>query len=379
MSDREIRSYSKSIEESDPTRIRSFDTCFRPQGGRLLDVDHDTQWFRLRYWDYAQKFRAIPAYAPYLTNFHFDLINNKGLNAIASRCDGVYLIGFYHGAVRNLQAFFTMALSSPEILPQIGEPKRETRWLRSLSECSWVDPLEQVIAHAQTFAAPPPDFPLDPARKVYAHRLAILALDFLFFHELGHLINGHLEYLDQAGVGCALAEVRMSRSAGVSDLDYHALEINADSSSALIMTQEWFRLEERLPPGSTFPTVTEAIESLVLALTAVFLMFDPGGSTLAHYRTTSHPHPAVRLMNVYFSTCQAAQQVSGKALKNLEKAWKAGLQRAEALFSHLGMGAALWHAVATEDRLIHPEYLSAAKRFQEINRVLRPDLRRFEE
>ncbi|MGQ0763726.1 MAG: hypothetical protein ACT4OT_17160 [Acidobacteriota bacterium] len=197
---RQIRSYDKSTEEADPLKLSAFERYFQKDGGRLSDVSPDALWFKLRYRDYIKKFATIRAFRNYLTNVHFDFVDNPTLNAVAAQYDNCYLIGCYLGAMKNIQGLFTLMLSSPDVLKRIGNPAKEKRWLRSLESCSFVTPLETIISNAEIYELPPPDFPIDPKRKLYAHRLAILAMDFLFFHEMGHLVNGHLEYLQQAAV-----------------------------------------------------------------------------------------------------------------------------------------------------------------------------------
>src|SRR5690242_12055909 len=196
---RDIRAYERSIEEANPEFVGAFEIELRSEGGRLSPRDELFQWFCLRYWDYIQTFRRLPIYAPYLKRFHFDFVANEHLNAVATSCKDIYFIGLNAGAIQNLEIFFSLLFSDPRILADIGNASKETPWIENLTRCDWRLPVASILQEVSLRARPPQSFPIDPERRLYAHRLAILAADFVFFHELGHLVNGHLEFLGSSG------------------------------------------------------------------------------------------------------------------------------------------------------------------------------------
>lgn len=372
---REIPSFPRSLEEAQPQHVEAFDTAFRAEGGRFVKQDDLLQWYRLRYWYYVQTFRNSPLHRPYLDRFHFDLVANEHLNAAATRQGSTYLIGLNVGTIMNLEAFFSLLLSHPRVLPEIGQPSREVPWIASLAACDWRLPWASALTGATLRGQPPESFPIDGVRKVYAHRLAILATDFVFFHELGHLANGHLEYLEAEGKPVGMKELAHGDLSLKDALDQQALEINADSHAVLVMTPDWFRVPEQLPATHAFETVTEAIESLALAVISVFLLFDPHPTRVDEYDRTAHPHPAVRLFNVGLMTWSAAERANPRSVKRVQAAWLRGLERAEAICATANVGAALWSAVDAEMETVNAEYQRVASHFQTVDRNLRPDVR----
>ncbi|HSR68260.1 MAG TPA: hypothetical protein VLU25_09985 [Acidobacteriota bacterium] len=374
---REIPSFPGSLEEAHPPHLAAFDAAFRQDGGRLKERDDLMQWYRLRYWHYVKVLRKSPLHKPFLERFHFDLVANEHLNATASRYGGTHLIGLNVGTILNLETFFSMLLSHPKVLPEVGDCSREMQWISSLSACDWRQPCKTALKGAALLQEPPSSFPLDEARRLYAHRLAILSVDFVFFHEMGHLANGHIEFLETRGRGAALRELESGGPPAADEaLDLQALEFNADSHAILVLTRDWLRLPERLDAANPFETATEAIESLALAAVAVFLLFDPLATRIRDYGRAAHPHPAVRLMNVGLMMWSAAKKAAPSGLERVQAAWLLGLQRAEAICTELQVGSAVWNAIDVESAAVSAEYQRIASHFQTLDQALRPDLRR---
>lgn len=372
---RDIPSFPRSIEEADPEHVRAFDAAFHPYGGRFLQEDDRLTWYRLRYWHYVKAFRQSPLHRRYLERFHFDLVADDYLNAAATRHGATHLIGLNVGAISNFEAFFSLVLSQPEIFPDIGDASRETRWIASLADCDWRLPWSAALERAALHRRPPPSFPVDRRRKLYAHRLAILATDFLFFHELGHLANGHLEYLETEHRPLGVRELAHGDLSSEAALDQQALEMNADSHAILVMTRDWFTRPDDLPANTAFETVTEAIESLALAAVSVFLLFDPYSTPVTAYGRSAHPHPAVRLMNVGLMAWSAAAG-NARSVKRVQASWLRGLTQAEAMCRAAGVGSSVWNAIAVDLEGVDAEYQRIATHFQSVDRSLRPDVRR---
>ncbi len=374
MAMRPIRDYAGSLEEQDPVAVQAFDAEF---GGRLREHDGALRWYLLRYWDFTKKLRRKDLYKRCLNRFHFDFVEVDKLNAFASSRNGVNLVACFTGAFTNITSFFTLLLSHPEVLPSVGNASDEKRWIRSLRHCNWSSSWSDVLANIDVYQTPPPSFPIDPTRKLFAHRLSILAMDFLFFHEIGHLVNGHLELLRGSAELGALEEASFTEGSSLIPLDYQALELNADSHAVIAMTPELLALPEVLPPTSTFETGSEAIESLVLAMLSVFILFDRTASSLKRYDSARHPHPAVRLANVHHGTVQLAAGFGPETQDRLRSSWSQAFDQAEQMCSCLGVGASVWHAAEHEGEATIEAFARTAKHFALIDKKLRPDLGRF--
>jgi len=129
-----------------------------------------------------------------LGTVHFDFIENPTFNAAADVRDKVGIIGMLAGAVLLPFDFFNRLLSHPEVAPHIGDPSNE-----ALSP-HHKEPLVQNVNEAihariregRSIGGPAPK---DPARKIFAAIAAKIGFDFLFTHELVHIVNGHVGYL----------------------------------------------------------------------------------------------------------------------------------------------------------------------------------------
>jgi hypothetical protein len=372
---REIRPYDRSIEEKRPEFVEAFEMELRSEGGRLLSRDGLLQWFCLRYWEYIQVFRSVPFYSPYLQRIHLDFVANDSLNALATKNKDVYLIGINAGTINNLVLYFSLLLSDPRVMTNIGDASKETRWINDLARCDWRLPLPSIIKGVSFRADPPVSYPIDTERRLYAHRLAILASDFVFFHELVHLAAGHLEFLSSKNNSMGVKELARG-PLGHDPLDRQALEMNADAAAAKLMVQEWFDYPEQLAESYAFETVTQALESLALAVISVFLIFDPYTTAIDRYKHAAHPHPAVRLVNVSFMIMAAAENVSPEFRIRVEEAWNKGLEIAATICATMKIGSAIWHAVDKEMPVLRSEYDRIATHFRLIDKKLRPDIAR---
>lgn len=373
---REIRPYERSIEEARAEFVEAFEAELRSEGGRLSNRDGLQQWFCLRYWEYIQTFRSQPFYSPYLRQIHFDLVANGFLNALATKNRDVYLIGLNAGTVNNLVLYFSLLLSDPRIMTGIGDASKEKPWINDLAGCDWRLSLPSIIKGASLRNDVPASFPRDTERRLYAHRLAILAIDFVFFHELTHLAAGHLEFLGSKNGSMRVKELAHGQLGLRDALDRQALELNADASAARLMVQEWFRYPEQLPENHAFETVTQALESLAVAIISVFLIFDPHGTTVHEYKHAAHPHPAVRLVNVSNMITEAARNVSPEFGTRMLETWGKGLEIAQKICVTMKIGSAIWHAVDKEMPAVWSEYERIATHFQLVDKSLRPDIRR---
>src|SRR5437764_11171964 len=86
---RRMPAYSRSVLPSNPNAAQAFNDCFSRDGGRLTNMwkySPNTQWYRMRYWDYVRKLQASDLYGPAFTSIYWDLIDNPKLNAIARGC-----------------------------------------------------------------------------------------------------------------------------------------------------------------------------------------------------------------------------------------------------------------------------------------------------
>jgi hypothetical protein len=343
---RPVPGYSPTADRHDERRARLFERRFRSAGGRLIlsDAPDDSlvRYYRLRYWDYLTKYVKEPAYHEVLARTYLDFVRNDTLNAVASRQASTYLIGCYKGAVYNISFFFRVILTHPDILPKYGDPSQEVRWYENLASCDWRMPLPIIIRSIPHISRPKTEWPCDPLRKNLAQQLATFAIDFLFFHEMGHLVNRHIDYVRDR-YGCDFEELN-ARGGRYRSPDFRALELAADSFAVgEIASIGLFR--DRLPKAkgkvNTFISPSEALRVWTLAVGFLFLLFDPYPLGLEDYSSSSHPHPAVRLRNVVMTSMAIAQQASSTVSRRTDRYWKRALGDIWSICHTLQMPAAV--------------------------------------
>jgi hypothetical protein len=178
-----------------PTAASVFDRCFKQLGGRLKtmpgkDVLLGPEWFKRRFWDYLAKLQASELYGNALGDGYLDYIDNPTLNAVVSPSEDLVLFGLFLGAVDNLSTFFHVVLSHPEVFPDVGDPGEQSKWFEDLSAWDWNLSLALAWQSYRSLQDTTP--PLAKGlRSVFAGHLLMFALDFVFFHEVGHWCNGH--------------------------------------------------------------------------------------------------------------------------------------------------------------------------------------------
>jgi hypothetical protein len=165
-------------------------------------------------------------------DFHF--IDGVELNAIAFESGGRAYIGVHSGAVFLTHDLFLRMLSHPEILPRIGNASAERvgPWhsqglMTDYSKLSIGRPAGCTLDAIA---------PRDPTRREFAYYLARIAMDFIVFHEFGHIRNGHCRYVSALKGNSFISEGVLSAGAGASNgidpLTRQVIELDADAFAA---------------------------------------------------------------------------------------------------------------------------------------------------
>jgi hypothetical protein len=174
------------------------------------------------------------------------------------------------------------ALSSPNCLRSIGEPDSETAWYKSLSKpLPWLDAgraygqIHEELGNVRVR-------PSCPVRADFSDRLLTNMLDFVLYHELGHIAHRHL------GPRQNLFERYTSTSAtSPRRVANHVKEMQADASGAIVSALRCMN--------------ADGYESRMRSwgLGACLLTYLLGASGATDSLTgSSHPHPSVRLIHV---------------------------------------------------------------------------------
>jgi len=124
----------------------------------------------------------------------FQVDPNEAFGASSRVQNGKGVISIRQGSVDNLRYFFNLALSHPDVLAGIGDSKDEKIREINLEHCNWSDRLSLVTGKLLHDGIPHDVAPATRSRREAAACLTGRALDFLFFHESGHLAFRHPLY-----------------------------------------------------------------------------------------------------------------------------------------------------------------------------------------
>ena len=169
------------------------------------------------------------------------------LNACAAREDDLYVIEIHDGAFSRLLETFAACLSQ-NCIAAVKDRSRLHLWLLNV------------------------------------------AIEFLIFHEVGHIVLGHLEYCDTL----ELIEFRDETPSQKQALDLQALELMADEFAVTAVRFTRFSghyVDDCGLPEFSDPSIYE--HAYLFAIGLLFLVLTPA-KDFASLTTTSHPHPEFR-------------------------------------------------------------------------------------
>jgi hypothetical protein len=132
---------------------------------------------------------------------HFDFVRYPYVAAWAFGCKKQYFIGYSEANEFILLFLFSRMLTEPSLFPDIGN--RDLEIARNPQIKGLVGQSPNVAPFFHLMATAPMPYPRDPVRGALAVYLRTLVADFIVLHELGHILQGHLEYRDRY-LGCPL-------------------------------------------------------------------------------------------------------------------------------------------------------------------------------
>jgi hypothetical protein len=151
-----------------------------------------------------------------------EVIDSPEYNAFAATYEGKGYIALYRGALEKPVLLLSSLLANPKCFPDLGEPTLES------SEPK--DELKPI-----TISCP---------RRRHFHRLAVtFAWEFLFTHELSHILLGHCDWLASKAKPALFPEFRVATLGYLAAFDVdivgpmsrQALELEADSDAATLV------------------------------------------------------------------------------------------------------------------------------------------------
>ena len=175
---------------------------------------------------------------------HVEIIEDFSFNAFATGESSFNFIGINRGTIATLSLVFSRIFADKNLFKFIGNTEVEESELPLLEDLS---SNFEYTSDKLSFFNPP----IDPIRRSTARHLINLALDFILAHEIGHIIRGHINFI-QSKFHIKHDETRIVKN---SDLHYRmsnkTLEMDADSwAVTMLLSSELNRVFGKLPiPG----------------------------------------------------------------------------------------------------------------------------------
>ncbi|HDY87272.1 MAG TPA: hypothetical protein ENH82_04045 [bacterium] len=225
----------------------------------------------------------------------YDYIYNFSFNAHAFKYKAHYVIGINVGIWAILNDLFHRMLAHRDILPEIGNPEKESS-VNSIDD--YYDNVIDLIINT------PLDkyklkFPKNLHRLLYAYHLSGRALDFVFEHELAHILFGHADYLsDCFGIHC-VSEYQPSEVVNKNQFSLQTLEMHADT---MALQSCCFRALNVVNNNSLvnprfrvlYKNYYQALSDLAFAIYNTIRMFGDGDYKNTQLGKSTHPDPRVR-------------------------------------------------------------------------------------
>jgi hypothetical protein len=190
----------------------------------ILDTD-PLQWLRQRANAALTQLRLQSYSTHENANIWFDFINEPTVNACVFRHGSLHCIAVHHITVAGMMQIFSELLTRSDVFPETGD----------LNNLDFAMPTD--LNHIGVAAGPkeatvkgadlglPISMPNGDRRYQLVTFLQRLSLDLIYFHELNHIMLGHLGHSELRFGPCALFEVphdKLSSRSANADLEFAA-------------------------------------------------------------------------------------------------------------------------------------------------------------
>jgi len=222
-----------------------------------------------------------------------EIIDDVELDARAGPSDdGNYVIRFNRGALQHTYGTALGLCCCPGFLPSVGNAAGEVS--PNLPDGRFPPiPLTDQDNDRNVL------IPRDQVRGTVAHLLADIAVYFMLYHEIGHIVAGHSEVAVAAGGIPMISEYHVADRKDAGIPLSHAIECDADAFASHVswnvLTAKPMADELRgLMQTGTWPPEDCAYICVLTAVSLLFRMLYPNAPATIGAAHGSHPHPAVR-------------------------------------------------------------------------------------
>ncbi|SDE99546.1 hypothetical protein [Rhodospira trueperi] len=236
----------------------------------------------------GQAFRVYPGY-----------IETTKIGALASREGPLHVCGVYAGLAAACYETANFCLAQASMFPDVGDPTAEISpapldkkspgfWMRDIGKR--LD-TEAFIEQGRTYLAQ------DPQRQTTALLLAVLMLRVVWFHELAHCLNGHLEWGSRTyGLTCLFDGADPDLPQPVFP-EAHLVEYDADQSALMLACKVQLAGAENITGLLAMPLAQRLHLTLFAAYAVTMILAEWGRAYPFMVRDESHPPATLRLAN----------------------------------------------------------------------------------
>lgn len=232
---------------------------------------------------------------PIRDNFHWDIIPEMGINAVAFKENENEYVGVYFGLLSLLYHNFGTLFCHNDFLPELGENNtegiEEDELLRlfTVSDDEITNFANKKYSFGSNFSITDLKFPTNSERLICVYTCGLYASMFTFFHEIGHIIRGHLDLSPSNKINHnVFFEFQYENS--IINFDRRVLEIDADKVAMFLYLK--FFIDRAKYTGEN--------ENQLFRDTwvSVLLFFIIADLKIHDRKSNSHPEPAYRYYNV---------------------------------------------------------------------------------
>jgi len=224
---------------------------------------------------------------------YIDIVDNNETNAYVTKRGDKYFLGITYGTIRVFNDVFYRMMESKNILTEIGDPERkmDTDKIFSLK-----------LTSMGQLAIPEQDsensVPIDNVRILFGFQLIKMAFEFLVWHELAHIIYGHVDYVHSVLGSFVELKEREEYRKQLDPLVSQTLEMDADRFAAqqsIAVLEMLISNPDALTPAlrpyfNTWPSVFK----MWTFSTYTFFRLFADHNHAAGIRNAFHPPPSLR-------------------------------------------------------------------------------------
>jgi len=269
---------------------------------RLQTVD------KLQFNSYIEFYRSNMTLHRKFPQIVFNYVQNSNVNAFARSKDPQFaIIGIYEGGYHILRDLFCRMLSYNSLFATIGDQAKEIYDSPSLR--NFYTNIEDLVSYGNLDFPDTYEFlmPKDKIRQTYSNLLFQIAREFVFEHELSHILNGHTLFGNDA-YGQDFLSVIPDGKDRIPKITRLTLEMDADCTGfnrclnrAIYMFDNPRSFSEDY--RQFFLTIEDAISNVTAAVYAYFKLFGDGQYQAARALEIEHSPPKVRQL-ILLSTAE---------------------------------------------------------------------------